>query len=144
MTTPRRLLTCRPSSSCSYLAARRAELDLSDANPSAALARLEPWLGEEAPTRIHDVMLLSTAAEACLALGDVDRGEHLVDRALRRAAATRNQIDGIDAQRVKARCHLLRGRRSEARECLDEALSRASALPYPSGRARIQLALDEV
>lgn len=128
----------------SYLEARRAQLELNDANLSAALARLEPWLGEEAPTRIHDVMLLSTAAEACLALGDVDRGEHLVDRALRRAAATRNQIDGVDAQRVKARCYLLRGRRSEARECLDEALSRASALPYPSARARIQLALDEV
>ncbi|MBO9523471.1 MAG: AAA family ATPase [Nocardioidaceae bacterium] len=121
-----------------YLEARRAELELRDGEPAAALARLEPWLTEEAPTRIHDVMLLVAAAEACLALGETDRGEELVARALRRAAATRNVLDGIDARRLEGRCLRLRGHHEQARQCLEEALARAVAIPYPAAEARVR------
>ncbi len=127
-----------------YLEARRAELDLRAEDPSAGLARLEPWLGEEAPTLIHDVMLLSTAAEACLDLGDVERAESLVAQALRRAAATGNEVDGIDARRLEGRCLLLRGRHREARLCLEEALARAATVPYPGAEARIRRELTKL
>jgi transcriptional regulator with XRE-family HTH domain/tetratricopeptide (TPR) repeat protein len=120
-----------------YLEARRAELELRDADPATALARLEPWLLEEAPTRIHDVMLLSTAAEACLDLGDVARGEELVDRARRRASATRNAIDGVDADRLRGRCLLLQEHRADAVAWLHETLARAVALPHPGAEARV-------
>jgi hypothetical protein len=83
------------------------------------------------------VMLLSTAAEACLALGDISRGAELAERALRRASATRNEIDGIDAVRIKARCLLLQQRHGAARSCLDEALARARGVPYPAAEARV-------
>ncbi len=119
-----------------YLAARRAELDLVSGHVESAWARLEPWLGQEAPTRIHDVMLLSTAARASLARGDVDRGEQLVEHALRRAEVTRNEIDGIDAQRLQGRCLETRGRSDEARHCLESARQRATAVPYPAAEAR--------
>ncbi|RNL62921.1 helix-turn-helix domain-containing protein [Nocardioides marmoriginsengisoli] len=121
-----------------YLEARRAELDLRDGDPASALARLEPWLGDESPTRIHDVMLFVAAAEACLGRGDLDRAEDLVARALRRAAATRNELDGIDAQRVQGRCALARGRHGEARAAWEAAHARASAVPYPGAVARVQ------
>ena len=124
-----------------YLAARRAELDLVSGDVESARARIEPWLGQEAPTRIHDVMLLSTAARASLARGDVDRGEQLVEHALRRAEVTRNEIDGIDAQRLQGRCLELRGRTDEARHCLESARQRATAVPYPAAEAR---ALDDL
>ncbi len=55
-----------------YLDARRG----SSTCVQAILHRRSPGSSrgshEESPTRIHDVMLLSTAAEACLALGDPD------------------------------------------------------------------------
>jgi transcriptional regulator with XRE-family HTH domain/tetratricopeptide (TPR) repeat protein len=120
-----------------YVEARRAELDLLRGEPAAALTRLAAWLDQESPTRIHDVMLLSTAAEACLALGDISRGAELAERALRRASATRNEIDGIDAVRIKARCLLLQQRHGAARSCLDEALARARGVPYPAAEARV-------
>ncbi|HEX4087629.1 MAG TPA: AAA family ATPase [Trebonia sp.] len=120
-----------------YVEARRAELDLLRGAPAAALGRLAKWLDRESPTRIHDVMLLSVAAEACLALGDVSRGEALADRALRRARATRNRIDDIDAVRIKARCLLHRELRAAARSCLDEALVRARQVAYPAAEARV-------
>jgi len=121
-----------------YVEARRAEVQVLRGRPDVALERLRPWLDQEAPTRIHDVMLLSVAAEACLALGDGDRAEELVDQALRRAAATKNGIDGVDAQRLKGCCLLLRGRYDAARSCLEEALVRAVAVPYPAAEARIR------
>lgn len=93
-----------------YLDARLAELDLRAGHPESALARLEPWLGAEAPTRIHDVMLLSIAADTCLALDHVAHAEELVDQALRRAAATRNEVDRRGAMRIKGRCVMLRER----------------------------------
>lgn len=127
-----------------YLEARRAELDLRAGDPSSALARLEPWLGEETPTRIHDVMLLSAAAEACLDLDDVVRGAELVDQARRRAAATRNHVDGVDADRLKGRCLLLQGQPGEAEALLKEAQVRAVALPHPGAEARVLLELARV
>ena len=120
-----------------YVEARRAELDLRRGEPAAALSRLAAWLEQESPTRIHDVMLLSVAAEACLALGDISRGTELADRALRRASATRNEIDVIDALRVKAGCLLLQERHEAARSCLTEALARARGVPYPAAEARV-------
>jgi tetratricopeptide (TPR) repeat protein/transcriptional regulator with XRE-family HTH domain len=120
-----------------YVEARRAELDLLRGEPATALSRLAAWLHQESPTRIHDVMLLSTAAEAYLALGDISRGAELADRALRRASATRNEIDGIDAIRIKARYLLLQARPDAARSCLDEALARARGVPYPAAQARV-------
>ncbi|WP_418061132.1 ATP-binding protein [Pimelobacter simplex] len=123
-----------------YVEARRAALELEAGNPRTALARLEPWLTVEAPTQIHDVMLLGTAAEACLALGgaaDLDRAELLVARAQRRAAATRNVIDGLDADRVQARCLAVRGHREAAARILEETASRARAVPCPAAEARV-------
>jgi transcriptional regulator with XRE-family HTH domain/tetratricopeptide (TPR) repeat protein len=127
-----------------YLQARRAELDLRDGDAAGALARLEPWLDQESPTKVHDVMLLVAASEACLALGDIDRGERLVERALRRAAATRNVVDGIDALRLQGRVHALRGKSRQARGSLDEALERAVAIHYPAAEQRVRSALVEL
>jgi tetratricopeptide (TPR) repeat protein len=127
-----------------YLEARRAELELRDGQPAAALARLEPWLGEEAPTRIHDVMLVSAAAEACLDLGDVVRGGELVAQAQRRASATRNAVDGIDADRLDGRCLLLQGRPAEALACLQAAAARAADIPHPGAQARVHRDLARV
>lgn len=127
-----------------YLEARRAELDLADGDPTAALARLQPWVVQEAPTRIHDVMLHLVAAEACLALDDLQRAEEYVARASRRAIATKNELDGIDAQRLRGRCLLLREDRSSAQACLEEALARAVAVPYPAAEARVRAELDRV
>jgi transcriptional regulator with XRE-family HTH domain/tetratricopeptide (TPR) repeat protein len=124
-----------------YLQARRAELDLRDGDAAGALARLEPWLGEESPTKVHDTMLLVAAAEACLALGDTARAEFLVARALRRAEATGNRVDGIDARRLQGRCHRLGGRDDEARRCLEEALALAIAVEYPAAVARVRAEL---
>jgi tetratricopeptide (TPR) repeat protein/transcriptional regulator with XRE-family HTH domain len=124
-----------------YVAARLAELDLIRGEPDAALGRLERWLAEESPTRLHDVMLLGIAAEACLDLGHIARGEALADQALRRARATHNEIDGIDAARIKGRSLLLQGRHADARSRLEAALSRAEAVPYPWAGARVQLVL---
>ncbi|MDQ6526244.1 DUF2791 family P-loop domain-containing protein [Nocardioides sp. LHD-245] len=93
-----------------YIEARRAGLDLADGRPGPALSRLEPWLSVEAPTRIHDVMLQSTAAAACLELGDLDRAHLLVARAVRRAEATRNVIDGGDARGLADRVRRARER----------------------------------
>jgi tetratricopeptide (TPR) repeat protein len=94
-----------------WLDAREAELDLAEGEPHVALARLEPWLSQEAPTRLHDVMLFKVAAEVCLALEDPERAEELVGRALRRAAATRNEVDGATArlleQRIRGLTHRL-------------------------------------
>jgi transcriptional regulator with XRE-family HTH domain/tetratricopeptide (TPR) repeat protein len=120
-----------------YIEARRAELDLLRGDPAAALSRLAAWLDRQAPTRIHDVLLLSTAAEASLALGDISRGADLAGRALRRAAATRNEIDRTDTLRIKARCLLLRQRHQAARSCLDEALALARDMRYPAAEARV-------
>jgi transcriptional regulator with XRE-family HTH domain/tetratricopeptide (TPR) repeat protein len=86
-----------------YLDARQAELDLGAGDPGAALARLEPWLAHEAPTRIHDVMLFNVAVEVCLSLGDVERARELSGRALRRAEATGNQVDGDLARHLTHR-----------------------------------------
>lgn len=127
-----------------YLDARRGELDLRAGDPSMALARLEPWLGVEAPTLIHDVMLLSTAAESCLDLGDVVRGGDLVDQARRRAAATRNAVDGVDADRLRGRCLLLQGRTAEALTCLHETVARAEAISHPAAEARAHRELTRV
>ncbi len=124
-----------------YLEARRSELDLRAGDAATALSRLEPWLAEEAPTRIHDVMLFVAAADACLALGDTERGESLVDRALRRAAVTRNLIDGVDARRLRGRCDRLRGRADEARAVLEEALAVAIAVHYPAAEERVRAEL---
>lgn len=125
-----------------YLEARRSELDLRAGDASTALSRLEPWLSEEAPTRIHDVMLLVAAADACLVLGDTERGESLVGRALRRATATRNLVDGVDARRLQGRCDRLRGRPAEARAWLEEALALAVAVRYPAAEQRVRVELD--
>lgn len=119
-----------------YLDARRAELALREGDPGAALARLEPWLTAEAPSRLHDVMLLSVAAEACLAAGDVERGGELADRAVRRAAATGNAVDGIDADRLRCRWLVLSGRAEEALATLHAVLARSETVPHPAARAR--------
>lgn len=121
-----------------YLQARRGELDLAAGDPAAALARLEPWLGQECPTRVHDVSILVVAAEACLALGDVDRAEQSLEHALRRAAATRNRLEEVDARRLLGRCHQLRGRDDQARRCWDEALELAVAIGYPAAEVRVR------
>ena len=84
-----------------YVDARLAELDVLRDEPAAALARLEHWVAREIPCRLHDVMLLSTAAEACLQLGDLERAHGLAERAEQRAVTTRNEVDGVDATRVE-------------------------------------------
>jgi transcriptional regulator with XRE-family HTH domain/tetratricopeptide (TPR) repeat protein len=124
-----------------YLQARRAELDLVDGDAAGALARLKPWLDQEAPTKVHDVMLFVAAAEACFALGDLDRAEELVARAVRRAAAMRYEIDGIEARRLEGRCHRLRGRPAEARQCLEGVLAQSIAIGYPAGEERVRAEL---
>ncbi len=124
-----------------YVEARRAALELVAGDPRTALARLEPWLDVEAPTQIHDVMLLAVAAEACLELGgaeDLDRAEVLVARARRRAEATRNVIDGLDARRLEGRCLLARGRREEAAALLEEVAAHATAVPCPDVVDRVR------
>lgn len=119
-----------------YVDARRAELDLAQGDPATALSRLEPWVAQDPPTRIHDPMLLATAAEACLGLGDAVRGEELARRAILRARATNNRVDGVDAVRVRGLSLLQQDRHDEARTCLDEALTHAAALPHPAAEAR--------
>jgi tetratricopeptide (TPR) repeat protein len=121
-----------------YLAARRAELDLAADDASGALARLEPWLQDEAPTKVHDVTLLVVAVEACLALAELDRAETLVARALRRMEATGQRTDGIDALRLQARCLRLRGRDADADRVRSEALDLATAIGYPAAAPRVR------
>jgi tetratricopeptide (TPR) repeat protein/transcriptional regulator with XRE-family HTH domain len=127
-----------------YIDARLAELDLLRGSPPAALHRLEPWLEIDTRTRPHDVMLLCTAAEACLELGDLARGDELAKRALARAAATRNETDGLDASRLRARSLALQGRQGEARSRLEETLARASGLPHPAAEARLHRELAQL
>jgi transcriptional regulator with XRE-family HTH domain/tetratricopeptide (TPR) repeat protein len=121
-----------------YLQARRAELDLRDGDAVGALARLEPWLEAEAPTKVHDVMLLVVATQACLALGDVARAEIVVTQALRRAQASCNRIDAVDARRLLGVCQQQLGRADQAREHLVAALELAVAIGYPAAEARVR------
>lgn len=121
-----------------YLQALRADLDLRSGEAEAALARLEPWLEQEAPTRVHDAAIAVTAAEACLALGESERARDLAERGLRRADAIRNRVDRVDVLRLLGRCHRLAGRESEARRFLDEALSLAVEIGYRAAESRVR------
>ncbi|MCW2784218.1 MAG: hypothetical protein JWP74_735 [Marmoricola sp.] len=124
-----------------YLEARRGQLDLRRGDAAGALARLEPWLAQEAPTKVHDVMLLVTATEACLALGDTARATALAAQALRRADATSNRVDAVDAWRLLGRSRRLTGQDDEARDCLAAALELAISIGYPAAEARVRAEL---
>lgn len=127
-----------------YLDARLAELDLLRGEPAAALDRLARWLPSETTSRPHDVMLLCIAAEACFAIRDHLRGIELANRAVGRAHATRNEVDGIDAHRLRAAGLAHQGRTVEARSLVDEGLKRARALPHPAAEARLHRQIAEV
>jgi hypothetical protein len=60
-----------------------------------------------------------------------------VARARRRASATRNLVDGVDADRLHGRCLFLQERRTEAVACLLEAAERAAGIPHPAAQARV-------
>lgn len=121
-----------------YLQTQRAGLDLRAGDAAGALARLEPWLGQEAPTKVHDAAILVAATQACLALGDGARARRLAERGLRRAEAIGNRIDRVDLLRLLGRCHRLADREPEGRQLLDEALDLAVAIGYPAAAARVR------
>jgi tetratricopeptide (TPR) repeat protein/transcriptional regulator with XRE-family HTH domain len=127
-----------------FIAARRAQIDVLRGDPDRALSRLDPWLRDETPTRLHDVMLLATASEVCLALGLTDRASSLADHAIRRADATLNGVDRIDALRIKGLTELYRGQPTAALSAMQTALTRAQTLPHPAAEARLWRDLAQV
>lgn len=123
-----------------YLQARRAELDLADDDGVGALARLEPWLEDEAPTKVHDANILVVATTACLALEDLERARELGARAVRRAEAVGNQVDRVDALRLLGRCHRRLGE-DDGDRLLQDALALAREIGFPAAEARVRAEL---
>ena len=82
-------------------------------------------------------LLFSVLAEAYLETDDVAGAGEVSGRAVARARAMHNLVDGVDAQRIQGKVLSRQGRQNEANATLESALSRARSIPYPYAEAKI-------
>lgn len=120
-----------------YVEALRAELDLLEGRPGAALARLEPLADAPDLDWLCATVLLTVLAWTHLELGDAARAEAVADRAIAEAATMNNRVDMVEALRVKGMVLARQERREESAAVLEEALSMARSMPVPYAEARV-------
>lgn len=120
-----------------YLQTWMAELDVLRGRPRQAISRLEPHLDAPDLTWMYDARLFSVLAEAYLQTGDVAGAGDVAGRAVARARAMHNLVDGVDAQRVQGKVLSRQGRHKEANATLESALTWARSIPYPYAEAQI-------
>jgi len=116
------------------------ELDLLHGRPAAAAVRLEPLVSWEAG---YEVAVLSTLAQAYLDLGQIDKAEESIQKALLVATARQHRLFLGQALRVQAMVMTRRCRWNEARPVFQSAVSMARDMPYPyaEGRALYEYAM---
>lgn len=119
----------------------RAELDIRQGQPEAAVARLEPLRDRPGLEECDVTTFLPVLAWAHLDLGHIDEASILVDQALIRARREGMRPTLVEALRIRALVALQEDRWADAGRDLEEALVLARAIPYPYGEAQI-LQLD--
>lgn len=120
-----------------YMRSHRAELDLLQGRPRAALARLRPLADAADLDWNYSTILLSVLARAHLELGDAAKAEEVADRAIGEAEPMHNRLDAVGALRVKGMAQSQQGRWDEAAGTLEEGLAMARSMPYPHAEACI-------
>ena len=115
-----------------------AERDLAEGDPGAARARIEQTFeryGIDASTVAFPPVLVSLAL-AYLEMGDEAKAQDLAERAHARATAVDDRPALCDVLWLRAVLCGRRAQQEEADRMLLEALSLASAMPFPYGEAR--------
>jgi tetratricopeptide (TPR) repeat protein len=112
-----------------------AECDLARGEPEAAIARLQPVL-DLPGLPAHVFFQLATLAEAHLLARDVGRALSMSQRATVQAREHESLVVLVGVLRVEGMVLTEQRRWDEAEQAFAEAIDRAVAMPYPSGRAR--------
>lgn len=121
-----------------------AELDLLDAQPAAALARVQPLIaGFEAPhtqplTFGSAVQILSALAAVHLAAGDLGAALAYSGRAVGEARRMGAWTHGVRALEVQGTVQAASGSLALAHASYREGLGHATAMPFPYGEARLR------
>jgi len=120
----------------------RAELDVLQGRPEAALTRLEPLLDRPGMEEYDVTAVLPVLALAHLRAGDAVRAADIVVQATRRARPDARLVL-VDALRVRALVAIEQGNWREAYRALDEGVAVAREMPYPHAEARLRQAYAE-
>ena len=91
----------------------RAQLDLAQGHPRAALARLEPLVDAPELNWTNTTNVLTVLGQTYLDLGDAVRAREASERARREAEELHVQLDAVGTLRVKGMAQSLQGYRDE-------------------------------
>jgi class 3 adenylate cyclase/tetratricopeptide (TPR) repeat protein len=121
-----------------WIGGARAERDLLEGRPAAALATLEPLLDRPGFQENDVIPLVPLVAWAHLELGQTTAAEDIVAQAIARAMGQKYRPALVLALRILAMLAMRQGRWTDAEQALEEGLAATRTMSYPYAEAHLQ------